>query len=349
VSAAFQRALESDELKLAELFIIELADGTIYRYTTHQTDLVWDLAGNTYSAAMPIQRSETTSKHSGEFDDVQVALGNITGPFFDKAYRGILEGVKITVKRIRWDITYAADEEITVFEGYADATFNRQVLNLTCRPILSSLNIIVPAHQYQDSCNYALFDDGCTLVRADYAYSGTATGGTYTTLEDTTRGAVYKVNFDAVTGAIARAETIVGGTGAGTGVVVQIVYLTASTGTVWYAQRTGVQFIDNEIVAHGAHNITLSGTPAIDNTFYELGELEITNGDNSGQRRQVYADASGAVTVAWGFAAPISNGITYKLYPGDDRMALTCRDKFNNAVNFRGFPYIPKPEDVVWR
>lgn len=347
VSASFQAALAADTLQLAELYILELADGTIYRYTTHQTDLVWDLAGNTYSAAMPMQRSEMSSKHSGEFDDIQIALGNIDGPFYNKVNRGILDNVKVTIKRIRWDTTYAANEEITVFEGFADVTYNRRILNLTCRPILSSLNVMVPAHQYQDGCNNSLFDDGCTLTRADYAYSGTATGGSYSTLLDSTRGAVYTVDFDAVSGAIARGETIVGGSGAGTGVVVQIVYLTATTGTIWYVQQTGVQFMDNEVVSHGAHNVTLSGTPAVDATFYQLGELEITSGENDGQRRQVYADASGALTLAWGFASPVYNGITYKLYPGCDRTAYTCRDKFNNKTNWWGFPYIPATDEVV--
>ena len=346
VSAAFEYALASDTLQLAELYVMELSDGTIYRYTTHQTDLVWDLAGNTYSAAMPMERSEMSTKHSGEFDDIQIALGNIDGPFYNKVRRGILDNVKVTIKRIRWDTSYAADEEITVFEGFADVTYNRRVLNLTCRPILSSLNVLVPAHQYQDACNYALFDEGCTLLRANYAYAGTATGGSYSTLEDSTRGAVYKVNFDAVSGVVARGETITG-TGAGTGVVVQIVYLTASTGTVWYVRQTGTQFVDNEVVSHGAHNVTLSGTPAVDATFYQLGELEITSGDNNGQRRQVYADASGALTLAWGFAMQILPGVTYNLYPGCDRTATTCRDKFNNKDNWRGFSYIPTTDEVI--
>ena len=348
VHASYSASIAHDELKMAELYTIALADGvTTLRYTSHGSDIVWDAAGNTYTA-YPIARGPIGYKNSGEFDDLEIYLANIEGDLYDKVAENILETVTVTVKRIMWSETYAATKEITLFIGRADVTFNRGVLQLTCRPIINSLNISVPRHLYQEPCNNALFGASCGLTRATYAYAGTATGGTNTTLIDTTRGTLYSVPFDAVTGIIAIGETVTGGAGGGTGVVVQIVYLTATTGTIWYVEQTGIQFVDDEILSHGADNVTVNGTPVEDTTFYARGELEITGGDNIGHRRPIYNVVGGTFTVFWPFPYAISAGDTYKVYPGCDKTGETCFTRFNNKIHFRGFPFIPRIEETIF-
>ncbi|WP_353285542.1 phage BR0599 family protein [Wolbachia endosymbiont (group B) of Agrotis puta] len=37
----------------------------------------------------------------------------------------------------------------------------------------------------------------------------------------------------------------------------------------------------------------------------------------------------------------ISTGDKYSILAGCDKAFLTCKNKFNNTVNFRGEPYIP--------
>lgn len=39
--------------------------------------------------------------------------------------------------------------------------------------------------------------------------------------------------------------------------------------------------------------------------------------------------------------APLMSGERLRLWPGCDKSAETCRLKFNNFMNFRGFPHIP--------
>ena len=43
---------------------------------------------------------------------------------------------------------------------------------------------------------------------------------------------------------------------------------------------------------------------------------------------------------------PIQKGDTFTAYPGCDRYFSTCKESFNNVVNFRGFPYIPGRDSV---
>ena len=44
---------------------------------------------------------------------------------------------------------------------------------------------------------------------------------------------------------------------------------------------------------------------------------------------------------------PIAAGDTFAVTAGCDKRFATCRDRFANAVNFRGFPHIPGNDFVV--
>ena len=143
VSEVFSEAIEEQNLKLAELFIFELASGVIYRYTSHDTDITWDAASNTYISTT-IARSLLEYNNNFESDSVRVFMGNIEGDFYTEVQNNALESVKVTIKRILWNQTYAADMEITLFSGFADIDFDRQVLTFTCRPVADTLNLQIP-------------------------------------------------------------------------------------------------------------------------------------------------------------------------------------------------------------
>ena len=348
VNATFSTAIAEGSLKVTELFILELADGTVYRYTPHSKDIVWDAGSNTYSS-ITIGRKPIQFTSSFESDTTQIVMGNISGDLYDKVQNNILDSCKVTIKRILWDDTYASDKEMIIFVGYADIEFDRSLLILNCRPLEDTLNIKIPKHTYQEPCNNTLFDDSCTLVRAIHVYAGVATGGSFTTLIDTTRGSVYKVDFDGGDegNPIIIGDTVTGGGGGGTGVVVQIVYLTASTGTIWYVEQLGAQFVDDEVLSSGGDSVTVNGTPAVDTLLYIQGELEMTSGDNSGGRRPVLSDGSNTITLIWPFANVVANGDTYNVYPGCDKKAATCDLTFDNDENIIAFLYVPKIEETL--
>lgn len=345
VSAEFQAAIESNTMRIAEILDVVLATGQTVRLTFHGNDLVWNAAGDTYST-FDMKRGPIRRNSDGKFDKYTLNLANITGPFADTIHKQALESATITLRRIRWVADYAADEEIIAFVGRPEVAFNTNVLTVTNRSIFGSLNIVVPRHVFQDRCNHAVFDDTCGLTASDYVYSGTAEGGTSLTLIDTSRGSVYKAVFDDAAGTLSRGDTITGSVGAGTGVIIQIVYSDATTGTLWYVEQSGVQYVDNEVVFNGGDNVKLSSTPAADTTFYEQGELKMTGGDNSGLSRPILADAAGTVTIFWPYPNKIRSVDTYELYPGCDGLTTTCRDKYGNPTKWRGFSMIPAPLEV---
>ena len=347
-SVAFTNAIALETVKIAELYIIELRTGSIFYYTSHSRDIIWDATPHTY-VSLPITRSPISSNVNLEADAVSIQLANISGDLYDLVQANILDSAKITIKRILWTETYADQMEITLFVGTADITFDRAILVLKCRSILNSLNIQVPREIYQEPCNFTLYDDGCSLVRADFKYSGSATanGGDNFTIIDTDL-VVYKVDFDNgdEDNPVEIGDALTGDSG-GDGECINIVYLTASTGTIWYVENTQ-QFVDDEVITGGGNTVDVNGTPAEDTTFYEKGEIEITSGDNDGERRMIILSSSGTITVAVAFPNEVLSAVTYDVYPGCDKRAeATCQNKYNNSDNFNGYLYVPKVQETI--
>jgi uncharacterized phage protein (TIGR02218 family) len=85
--------------------------------------------------------------------------------------------------------------------------------------------------------------------------------------------------------------------------------------------------------------------------WFAFGTLEWTSGPNSGRAAEIvlHNRVGGVVTVTLLEAPvrPITSGNAFTIRAGCDKRAETCRAKFANMVNFRGFPHIPGQDTVV--
>lgn len=89
--------------------------------------------------------------------------------------------------------------------------------------------------------------------------------------------------------------------------------------------------------------------------FYDHGKLEWLTGDNAnaGVISEIRAAtnwiASTSIDVELFLSTPfdISTSDTFKCWPGCDKLAATCNAKFNNLINFGGFPYIPRTDTIL--
>ena len=59
------------------------------------------------------------------------------------------------------------------------------------------------------------------------------------------------------------------------------------------------------------------------------------------------ASAARAEVVGKVATQPIAAGDTFTVTAGCDKQFATCHDRFDNVVNFRGFPHIPGNDFVV--
>lgn len=103
-------------------------------------------------------------------------------------------------------------------------------------------------------------------------------------------------------------------------------------------------------VAAGANTQTtvlLSGFSQA-NGWADLGVLEIDSGPNAGLTRRIRSQIGATVILSLPLPQECSVGTAVKVVAGCDGTRSMCASaKFNNEVNFRGFPFIPKPEAVM--
>lgn len=98
--------------------------------------------------------------------------------------------------------------------------------------------------------------------------------------------------------------------------------------------------------------LSAPGLEAFPEGWFYLGALEWTSGANAGRVAVVadHAVTAGVVRLSL-FEGPVravAPGDGFVVIAGCDKLHATCRDRFGNVVNFRGFPSIPG-DDVISR
>jgi uncharacterized phage protein (TIGR02218 family) len=81
--------------------------------------------------------------------------------------------------------------------------------------------------------------------------------------------------------------------------------------------------------------------------YFDLGTVTWATGANAGLSNSVKQYVAGSFTLNTPLLSVPQPGDTFTAFPGCDKTQATCTSKFNNVINFRGFPYIPVPESVV--
>lgn len=104
------------------------------------------------------------------------------------------------------------------------------------------------------------------------------------------------------------------------------------------------------IASSTRYTFTTSGLAAADGWFNNA-KLKWLTGANSGRSMEVKRStiSSSITTVEFHFAMPftIVAGDTFEVPAGCDLTRSTCVSKFNNVVNFRGFPDMPTRDAVL--
>lgn len=103
-----------------------------------------------------------------------------------------------------------------------------------------------------------------------------------------------------------------------------------------------------DVVANNIQITVNSALSAYANRWFNNGLLTFTSGDLAGQSYSVrYATKAGNKFTIELWQKPYSSitvGDTFSLVVGCDKQFATCVTRFQNGVNFRGFPYIPTPD-----
>ena len=105
------------------------------------------------------------------------------------------------------------------------------------------------------------------------------------------------------------------------------------------------------IAASSLRLFTASGLDAFAAGWFTRGLVTFTSGANAGRAQEVKRHALSGATATlelWQpMALPIEAGDTFTITAGCDKQFATCRAKFANAANFRGFPHMPGNDYVL--
>lgn len=101
----------------------------------------------------------------------------------------------------------------------------------------------------------------------------------------------------------------------------------------------------------GTSAFTASGLGDFDDGWFTAGRLVWTSGANNGLAMEVKSHSVSGATVTlelWqAMAHALAPGDVFMVTAGCDKRFSTCRDRFSNSINFRGFPHIPGNDFVV--
>jgi len=105
------------------------------------------------------------------------------------------------------------------------------------------------------------------------------------------------------------------------------------------------------VAAFDARRFTVSGLEDVAAGDVTGGRLRFTSGANAGLAMDIkrHGKSGDLVTLElWqAMPRPVTAGDGFTVTPGCDKSFATCRDRFGNAVNFRGFPYMPGNDAVL--
>lgn len=119
--------------------------------------------------------------------------------------------------------------------------------------------------------------------------------------------------------------------------------------------------VDTSLAAYGGEGavvsvlsprrFTVSGLDAFDADWFTRGLLTFSSGPAAGQKIEIKSHTKSAETVTielWAPArVPLITGQSFIVTAGCDKHIETCRAKFSNVVNFRGFPHMPGNDFVT--
>lgn len=104
-------------------------------------------------------------------------------------------------------------------------------------------------------------------------------------------------------------------------------------------------------VATDARRFTATGLAAYADAWFTGGKLTFTSGANEGRAMQIKRHALSAGVASFELwqqmSEPLAPGDTFTVTAGCDKQFATCKAKFANTINFRGFPYMPGNDAVI--
>lgn len=91
-----------------------------------------------------------------------------------------------------------------------------------------------------------------------------------------------------------------------------------------------------------------SGSPVIAAGEFTYGLITWTSGENDGRSMEVKEHATlGQIILQLPMVGTVEVGDQFTIVPGCTKTLEQCRDRYDNVVNFRGFPHVPGLDEML--
>lgn len=353
ISAALKAHLAQQEQTTCTCWKVTLAGGTVKGFTDHDRNLT--ISGVTYLAASGYTASAIDTSSALNVDNMEMA-GILSTPAITEAelMSGIWDYADIEVFLVNWkDLTMGT---LQLRKGTLGVVSEgRSAFEAELRGLMQAYQQTF-GRVYGVECDADLGDTRCKvdLGLLGDSPTGLTVGGTVTTV--TNRHSFTDSGRTETTAAVS--ATITGITKALPGVVTAVAHGFSNRQSVSIAGVVGMTQVNGGIFSvtvvdddHFGINLNttdastyISGGTAtlIDTGYFGYGVLTWLTGANAGRSEDVRLYQNGGIfTLALPMGYDIAIGDTYSVTPGCDKQISTCRTKFSNVVNFRGFPKVP--------
>lgn len=188
-NATLNTILASSQFMCVDAYTFYLFDGTVLRYTSGDTDIVY--LGNTYSAggvsgAIFNSGSNTQLKWKVglEVDTLKFKVApraaTVEGyDWFTAINIGLFDGAQLNLGRF-YMTTYGDTSAglLTVFTGrVGKLEMDRTTIDFSINGFTELFNQPLPRNIYQANCLNTLYDSSCTINQATYAVNGSFSSG----------------------------------------------------------------------------------------------------------------------------------------------------------------------------
>jgi uncharacterized phage protein (TIGR02218 family) len=95
------------------------------------------------------------------------------------------------------------------------------------------------------------------------------------------------------------------------------------------------------LAASDNRRFAVTGLDAYASAWFSGGKLTFTGGANAGRAAEVKRHALGSIELWQALSEAVAPGDAFAVTAGCDKQFATCKAKFANGINHRGFPYMP--------
>jgi hypothetical protein len=345
VSTELAAHLSQDVTTLTTCWHLTRSDGVVMRFTAHDEDIVIadtsDGVEGTYASGESYTSSSVSDNIDLSVDNMDVyGILSSTGVLDTDLEGGVYDGAEIKIFLVNWQSP--SDGIIKMRRGWlGEVTIQDGQYIAEMRGMAQALQQTI-GRSYLPSCDAQVGDSRCG-VRLDVSTWEATTSYTEREAGSAETGSIVKPSVDNER----FYYCLVGGTSGST-------EPTWDTGIGGETTDGDITWVTIQALSIGSTVTSVTSRQKFndssrteDDDWYVGGVITWTSGLNSGLSMEIKAFSSSGFTLSLPMPNDIAISDGFTVTAGCQKRSADCVGKFDNVLNFRGFPEIPGRDEVL--